>query len=186
MDWSVKAKVSRAIKADGRATVARKCMLTQCADYDYIWLDVKSMWWLWWCKVYIRNGRRCGEWCGLVRGWDGPKCCHRHDGARSGLELNGFMFSAKLGRVNWLCNCICILYVVHTVRRNKHDVFLEKDFVEWAWSLRLKTNPSPSAVSCWRQGLTSLFKMSFCHGALCVICPSTICQNRYWGSINTI
>ena len=88
---------------------------------------------------------------GLVRGWGGPECCHRHDGARSGLEPSGFMFSATLVRVNWLCNCICILYVVHTVRRNKHDVFLEKDFVEWAWGLRLKTNPSLSAVSCWRR-----------------------------------
>ena len=39
MDWSVKcihAKVSRAIKADGLAFVARKCMLNQCADYDYV------------------------------------------------------------------------------------------------------------------------------------------------------
>ena len=23
-------------------------------------------------------------------------------------------------------------------------------------------------------------QMSFCHGALSVVCPSTICQNRYW------
>ena len=92
-----------------------------------------------------------GSDAGLVRGWGGPECCHRHDIARSGLEPSGFMFSATLGRVNWLCNRICILYVVHTVRRNKHDVFLEKDFVEWAWSLRLKTNSSPSAVSCWRR-----------------------------------
>ena len=36
MDWSAQAKVSRAIKADGLATVARKCMLIQCADYDYV------------------------------------------------------------------------------------------------------------------------------------------------------
>ena len=36
MDWLVQAKVSRAIKADGRGTVARKCMLTQCIYYAYI------------------------------------------------------------------------------------------------------------------------------------------------------
>ena len=36
IDWSVQAKVSRAIKADGLVTVARKCMLTQCANYDYV------------------------------------------------------------------------------------------------------------------------------------------------------
>ena len=36
MDWSVQAKVSRAIKADGLASIARKCMLNQCADYDYV------------------------------------------------------------------------------------------------------------------------------------------------------
>ena len=23
-------------------------------------------------------------------------------------------------------------------------------------------------------------QMRFCHGALCVVCPSTIRQNRYW------
>ena len=26
-------------------------------------------------------------------------------------------------------------------------------------------------------------QMSFCHGALSVVCPSTICQNRYWDFI---
>ena len=44
MDWSVQAKVSRAIKADGRATVARKCMLTQCADYDHdLYVEIMMM-----------------------------------------------------------------------------------------------------------------------------------------------
>ena len=32
----LQAKVSRAIKADGLATIARKCMLNQCAVYDYV------------------------------------------------------------------------------------------------------------------------------------------------------
>ena len=163
MDWSAQAKVSRSIKADGLATVARKCLLTQCADYDHVWLDVKSMLWLWWSKVHISDGRRRGEWCGLGTRLRRARVLSQARVARSGLEPSGFMFSATLGRVDWLCNCICILYVVHTVRRNKHDAFLEKDFVKWAWSLRLKTNPSPSAVSCWlRDGVKGWRHFSIC------------------------
>ena len=35
-----------------------------------------------------------------MRAWYEVECCHRHDGARSGLEPSGFMFSATLGRDN--------------------------------------------------------------------------------------
>ena len=124
MDWSVQAKVSRVIKVCGLATVARKCMLTQCADYDYVWLDVKSMWWLWWCKIYIRDGSRRGEWCGLDTGLT-------RAGVLPKARWCALYFRTKLGcvslpwwsRVMWLCNCILYYMCSTNNSRNKHDVW---------------------------------------------------------------
>ena len=153
MVWSVQTKVSRAIKADGRTTVARKCMLTQCADYDHVWLDVKSMLWLWWCKVYIKDGRRRGEWCrldtGLRRAWVLSKAqwCALYCRTRLGSVPLPWW-----SRVNWPCNCILYYMCSTQTRRNKHDVFLEERWLlnepgGWNWKPALRRPPCRVGVT---------------------------------------
>ena len=163
MYWSVQAKVIRAIKADGRATVARKCMLTQCADYDYVWLDVKSMLWLWWCKVHIRDGRRRGEECGVDAG-------PRRAGVPSNARWCALYFGTNLvyvslpwwSRGKWLCNCILYIMCSTQRSRNKHDVRPRNGVLLSESGVWFKTVCLVVLASRWRQGLTLLKRVLLC------------------------
>ena len=97
------------------------------------------------------------------------------------LCSEGPVFRKKMFKRSYVQKVLCsegpiFRYIQKIIYSENCLFYVEKTYIfqfQVNWHQDNKSQPLILAHSVKRQ-------MSFCHGALSVVCPSTICQNRYW------